>query len=507
MRIVGENFGRGIAAVALFAGALFGAAAPGAAQSAPSAVWAAPRIALVIGESRYTTGVLPTAANDAGLIADTLRRAGFDVTGAADLDRDSLRKALREFAGKSADAGPNAIAFIYISGRGLQYAGDNYIAPIEANFPRAEDVPLQAVRLSDYLQPLAHMPMKAKIVVLDAGRSNAFARSDDQFSGGLAMVDPPPGELFAFNAAPGAVGPVERGPYGVYALALAQALREPGLPIDQAFDQARMRVAQETRGASIPWDVSKLTAPPALFARATSAPRVARATSATRLRARPIRDYSMDEAFIAALDRDTIQGYLDFLAIYPNSPYAPRVRAILAVRREATMWRRASLRDTPDAFWTYLHFYPRGPHVHDARRRLADLGAPYEAPAGLTEVDLGAPPPPPSDPDLFQRPFVMFDDPDWPPPPPPPAGFLPPPVVIVNDAPPPPPQAGLLPLPRAVAPSAGATTATHMGALHAPAVVEAQAPGAQDYYDRFNDQARAHDSPDGCGQPGKPPCR
>lgn len=268
-----------------------------------------------------------------------------------------------------------------------------------------------------------------------------------------------------------------------------------------------MRVAQETRGASIPWDVSKLTAPPALFARATSAPRVARATSATRLRARPIRDYSMDEAFIAALDRDTIQGYLDFLAIYPNSPYAPRVRAILAVRREATMWRRASLRDTPDAFWTYLHFYPRGPHVHDARRRLADLGAPYEAPAGLTEVDLGAPPPPPSDPDLFQRPFVMFDDPDWPPPPPPPAGFLPPPVVIVNDAPPPPPQAGLLPLPRAVAPSAGATTATHMGALHAPAVVEAQAPGAQDYYDRFNDQARAHDSPDGCGQPGKPPCR
>ena len=117
-------------------------------------------------------------------------------------------------------------------------------------------------------------------------------------------------------------------------------MREPGLPIDQAFDQTRMRVAQETEGEAIPWDESKLTAPPALIARAPDAPRVA-VESVTRLRARPIRDYSMDDAFNAALDRDTIQGYLDFLAAFPNSPYAPRTRAIVAVRREAIMWRRA----------------------------------------------------------------------------------------------------------------------------------------------------------------------
>ena len=40
------------------------------------------RIALVIGNANYQAGALPTPANDAGLIAQTLQAAGFDVTGA-----------------------------------------------------------------------------------------------------------------------------------------------------------------------------------------------------------------------------------------------------------------------------------------------------------------------------------------------------------------------------------------------------------------------------------------
>ena len=492
-----------LAAGVLFAGAIVAGAAFGAAVPAPGE---SPRIALVIGESRYKTGPLPTAANDAGLIADTLQRAGFDVTGAADLDRDGLRKTLREFVEKAAAAGPGAIAFIYISGLGLQYAGDNYIAPIEAKIARAMDVPLEAVRLGDYLLPLAQMPMRAKVVALDVERANSFARTGDPLAGGLALVDPDPGELLALNAAPGAVAPDDPGPYGVYAQALAEALREPGLPIDQAFDRTRMRAAQQTNGASIPWDESKLTAPPALFARTPGARRLT-VDSANWLRARPIRDYSVSDAFIAALDRDTIQGYLDFLASYPDSPYAPRVRAVLAVRREAMMWRRAYLRDTREAYWTYAHFYPRGPHIHDARRRLADLGAPYEAPAKFGMVDLGAPPPPPADHAVFQQPHGVFEDPGWAPPPRPPAGFLPPPAVIVTEAPPPPPHAGLLPLPLAVAPPAGAPVATQIGAFHAPAVVRAQAPDAQSYYNRFNNRAAPQGGAQGCEKPGEPRCR
>ena len=58
------------------------------------------RLALVIGNSEYKAGRLPTAANDADLIAETLRRAGFDVSGARDLDLNRLRQSSREFIDK-----------------------------------------------------------------------------------------------------------------------------------------------------------------------------------------------------------------------------------------------------------------------------------------------------------------------------------------------------------------------------------------------------------------------
>ena len=49
------------------------------------------RIALVVGNGAYAKTPLATTANDAGLIAQTLQAAGFDVVGARDLDGDTLR--------------------------------------------------------------------------------------------------------------------------------------------------------------------------------------------------------------------------------------------------------------------------------------------------------------------------------------------------------------------------------------------------------------------------------
>ena len=66
-----------------------------------------PRIALVIGDAAYPDHPLATTANDAGLVAQTLQAAGFDVVGAADLDQNSLRGALRDFLDKAAAVGPD----------------------------------------------------------------------------------------------------------------------------------------------------------------------------------------------------------------------------------------------------------------------------------------------------------------------------------------------------------------------------------------------------------------
>src|SRR5450432_2782996 len=149
---------------------LTGGLAP-AADAAP----AEKRMALVIGNAAYQAGALATPANDAGLIAQTLQAAGFDVVGARDLDEDSLRHAFRDFVDSVSKAGPETVVAVYFAGYGLQLEGENYLVPIDANIGRDSDVPVRSLRLSDYTHALAALHLKATIVVLDAARASPFS--------------------------------------------------------------------------------------------------------------------------------------------------------------------------------------------------------------------------------------------------------------------------------------------------------------------------------------------
>ena len=88
--------------------------------SAFAALWSAaawaqqptPRIGLVVGQTNYDSGALPTTGNDAGLIVQSLRSAGFDVVEGADLELDALRRSVREFIDKVEAAGPEAEAVV-----------------------------------------------------------------------------------------------------------------------------------------------------------------------------------------------------------------------------------------------------------------------------------------------------------------------------------------------------------------------------------------------------------
>jgi uncharacterized caspase-like protein len=420
---------------------------------APSAARAEKRVALVVGNAGYQVGALATPANDAGLIAQTLQAAGFDVVGARDLDQDSLRRALRDFLEKATAAGPDTVAFVYVSGYGVQLEGENYFVPIDAKIARDSDVAAEAIRMSDYIRPLAALKLKASIVVLDAARANPFAKSGPPLAGGLALVEPEPGVLIAFNAAPGTVAPEGQGPYGAYAQALAEMLREGGLPLAGVFDRARLRVNDLTKGAEVPWHASKAETSLVFFERASDAPPPAVSNEQTAaIRARPIRDLAAQEAYAAALERDTLDGYSEFLTAYPDDPMTARVRAIVAARREAITWRRTRVVDTPAAYWSYLRRYPQGPHAADAHRRLAFLAAAFEPPPSFTAIAYDLPPPPPEEIVYIRRPVLVFDDPvfAFAPPPPPPVIFLaPPPPEFVVLAPPPPPV-GLFVLPMPV---------------------------------------------------------
>jgi uncharacterized caspase-like protein len=369
--------------LALFASlwaSIVACAAQGAAE-APN-----PRLALVIGAASYADAKLTTPINDASLMAEVLKSAGFDVTGAANPDQDQLRQLLRDFVRKAEAAGPDMQAFVYFAGRAIQFDGDNYLVPVDAHIARASDAPLEAVRLSDLTHGLNDAQGLARVIVIDGARANPYAKEGRPPAGGLAATTPAPGSLIAFNAAPGAIGVEPSGPYDVYAKELADQLRQGGVPIDDVFDRTRLAVNQATGGAVTPWSASKLAEPYYLLARATDA-----APSGSNLPAlsTPLKTLSPAEAYDLAVLRDTLQGYEEFLAAFPNAPQATRVRAMLAARREALIWRRTRDLDTAQAYWTYLRYYPRGPHAGDAARALEELGAAATPPRDFQPVDYG----------------------------------------------------------------------------------------------------------------------
>jgi uncharacterized caspase-like protein len=417
------------------------------AQDAPAAQ--NPRIALIIGNSAYPDHPLATPANDAGLVAQTLQAAGFEVVGARDLDQNSLRGALRDFLAKAATIGPDMQAFIYLAGRGVQYDGDNYFVPVDAQIARDADIPIQAIKISDFSHALGATPGRARIIVVDAARANSFAADGSALAGGLGLVDPEDGTLMAFNAAPGTVAPDEPGPYGVYGKSLAGAMRQGGLPIDDVFAQTRLQVNQQTSGGVVPWSVSKVQEPYSIFERAPDAPPPPAVAAVADAAQRPLNSIGPDEAYSVAVQRDTLQSYQDYLAAYPSSAQARRVRAILAARREASFWRRSVNDNSPRAYWTYLRVYPRGPHVPDAQRRLQILAAQSAPPPDFAPVEYADLPPPPPDELVYDTgPTYVFDSPDYGPPPPPPVYFLPEQDADWRDLPPPPPPvaAGFLPV-------------------------------------------------------------
>ena len=109
---------------------------------------------------------------------------------------------------------------------------------------------------------------------------------------------------------------------------------------------------------------------------------------------RPIQEIGPEDAYAYAVEVDDLPTYVEYVRIYPNSAYTPRVWAMIRARREALMWREALLVNSPDAYWTYLERYPDGLYVFDARRRLRRLAAAERPPGGWRMMEFAHVPPP-----------------------------------------------------------------------------------------------------------------
>jgi uncharacterized caspase-like protein len=369
------------------------------------------RFALVIGNGTYRVRTLPTPVNDAALIAQTLQASGFEITSLRNLNEAGLRQSFRDFLIKVKNAGPDVVVAVYFAGLGLQCAGENYLLPIDADINQASDVLGHALPLSEQTHSLAALRVKASFLILDAARASPFMLSGRPPASGLAWMEPEANVLLAFNATPGTVARDSTEGYGAYAIALAEMIRQGGLEPEDLFDRVRLRVNELTGGAQVPWDTANIQTRFEFSERSTGAPKRADSPERTTwMRSQPMRKLSPDDAYWIALLRDTFDSYAEFVAEYWNDPMAKRVEALLAARRESITWRRSNEANVPDAYWTYLELYPHGPHVADAERLLAHLGAVTTPPPKFRRLDYDVPPPLPAELEFTDQPVLSLDD-------------------------------------------------------------------------------------------------
>jgi hypothetical protein len=345
-----------------------------------------PRIAFVVGNSAYGPGAIPNALNDAGLVAEALRSIGFEIVEGGNLSQPDFIQSYREFLGKVEAAGPETLAFVYFSGHALSLDGENFLLGVDARLGRESDIPIQGVRLSDLMGPLAEAPARAKVMMIDAARPLPFRPQGKGLARGLASIEPPQGMLIAYSSAPGTVAPDRPGDYGAYATAIAEMLRAPGTDLDAAFTHIRSRTHLSTEGQQTPWHLAAISEPIELVPPAAAASAAVAAPPPPR-QARPMREIGPDEAYSLAIEMDTLDGYTGFVEAYPSHAYSERVWAMIRARREAMAWMRAQQINSPQSYWTYLRRYPNGMYAYDAERRLRRIGAPFAPPQDFAMVE------------------------------------------------------------------------------------------------------------------------
>ena len=269
------------------------------------------RIALVVGNSNYAFGPLKNPVNDAALMADTLRELGFEVILEIDASQVRMKRAIQSFGQKLESAGKDGVGLFYYAGHGIQSKGVNYLIPIEAQVHRESDLEVEAVSTNWVLGEMEYARDRLNIVILDACRNNPLVRGFRSQASGLARMDAPTGTLIAYSTAPGATARDGDGLNSPYTAALAEAVRIPGLKVEEVFKRARLSVMKATRDEQVPWESSSLTGDFGFSLQAAAAkappPQSAEATA----RSNALIEVSFWKSIEASVNPADFQVYLD----------------------------------------------------------------------------------------------------------------------------------------------------------------------------------------------------
>ncbi len=212
------------------------------------------RIALVIGNSAYSSFPLKNPVNDATDMAATLTKLGFSVTLKKDTNKRDMLDAIEEFGNNLKKGG---VGLFYYAGHGVQFSGVNYLLPIGARINKEKDVEFEAVNAGRILAEMEIANNGLNIVILDACRDNPFGKSFRSSSRGLAIVtNAPTGTFISYSTGAGQVARDGDGRNSPYTSALIKYMQEPGVPINDVFMNVRQKLSKDS--GQVPWELSSL---------------------------------------------------------------------------------------------------------------------------------------------------------------------------------------------------------------------------------------------------------
>ena len=284
------------------------------------------RVALVIGNSNYANAPLANPVNDAQLIATTLRQLEFDVIEQLDADENSMERAIQDFGDRLEDIGKNAVGLFYYAGHGVQLDGVNYLIPIGAQIDRERRIKSEAVSTSVVMDAFEYARNELNFLILDSCRDNPFASSSRSAHRGLASMDAPAGTLIAYATAPGKTSSDGDGENSPYSSALATAMRQKGVQVEEMLKNVARSVVAETGNQQRPWQTSSLI----------------------------VEFYFVQEASDDDSEADELMSRADF-------------------ERENRFWRGIQDSDRVEFFKEYLRQFPDGTFTDLARIRVTEL--------------------------------------------------------------------------------------------------------------------------------------
>lgn len=219
------------------------------------------RYALVIGNSKYKfVSPLKNAENDANDMAAELAKCNFEVIKVINGDYNQMRDAFRKFHEKLS-TGPKdqTVGLFYYAGHGIQNQGENYLVPVEANVEYEDDIPRTCMPVQRIIMAnMERSNSRINILILDACRNNPFPSGHRSAESGLAEIKRAKGSFIAYATAPGSVASDGEGRNGLYTQELLNAMRKPGMTIEQVFKDVRRNVLRLSGDRQYTWDSSNI---------------------------------------------------------------------------------------------------------------------------------------------------------------------------------------------------------------------------------------------------------